>query len=291
MFDPNAPGPRLFGLPPGADFAGDLIRGIEARLAGAPPADWARTTLLVNTRRMQRHLREAFDAGPPRALPRIRLITDLAHDPTATDLPPATPALRRQLEIAQLIRGLIDSDPTIAPRAAVHDLAASLVRLLDDMHGEGVAADAIAGLDVSDESGHWARALTFFGIVERYLDSATDAPSLEQRQRAAVEGLARRWADTPPDHPIILAGSTGSRGATALLIEAVAKLPKGAVVLPGFDFDMPADVWTQLDDPLSGEDHPQFRFRRHHAGQGARRHSDCHGQQRRKGAVLPRPGR
>ena len=73
--------------------------------------------------------------------------------------------------------------------------------------------------------------------------------------------LAARWAVEPPAHPVIVAGSTGSRGTTALLMQAVARLPQGAVVLPGFDGDMPAHGLGELADALTAEDHPQFRFR------------------------------
>ncbi|HBB82406.1 MAG TPA: hypothetical protein DC031_03815, partial [Sulfitobacter sp.] len=70
------------------------------------------------------------------------------------------------------------------------------------------------------------------------------------------------WQDAPPQHPVILAGSTGSRGTTALLMEAVARLPQGAIILPGFDFEMPTAVWNELDQALLAEDHPQYRFRK-----------------------------
>jgi double-strand break repair protein AddB len=72
--------------------------------------------------------------------------------------------------------------------------------------------------------------------------------------------LIAEWEQTPPTHPIILAGSTGSRGTTLLLMEAIARLPQGAVVLPGFDFDQPEPVWESLTDGLVAEDHPQYRF-------------------------------
>ena len=39
----------------------------------------------------------------------------------------------------------------------------------------------------------------------------------------------------------------------------------GAVVLPGFDFDMPSGIWSHLDEALAAEDHPQFRFVTFHA--------------------------
>ncbi len=59
------------------------------------------------------------------------------------------------------------------------------------------------------------------------------------RQRRAAERLASDWAagHDLPDAPVIVAGSTGSHGGTRLFMQAVAALPNGAVVLPGFDFD------------------------------------------------------
>ena len=70
----------------------------------------------------------------------------------------------------------------------------------------------------------------------------------------------QRWGSAPPADPVIVAGSTGSRGATAQLMAAVARLPQGAVVLPGFDFDHAEPVWARLSDSATAEDHPQFRF-------------------------------
>jgi double-strand break repair protein AddB len=260
MFD--GPAPRLFALPPGADFGREVVAGLERRLQDADPSDWAKVTLFVNTRRMQRRIRAVFDAGPARLLPRIRLITDLALDPVGADLAPAMPPLRRRLELSQLVAQLIDRQPDLAPRAALFDLSDSLAALLDEMQGEGVSPDTIAALDVTDLSGHWERALQFLQIVQRYAGTDPHAPDREARQRQVTLRLIERWQTTPPDGPVIVAGSTGSRGTTALLLDAVARLPMGAVILPGFDFDLPDTVWDGLDDALTGEDHPQFRFRR-----------------------------
>ena len=115
---------------------------------------------------------------------------------------------------------------------------------------------------MSDQSGHWERALRFLRIVQRLLRTSEAAPDAGGACSAdAVEQrLAALGSRRPPTHPVIIAGSTGSRGTTAQLMQAVARLPQGAVVLPGFDFDMPNAVWAQLSDSLTGEDHPQFRF-------------------------------
>ena len=43
---------------------------------------------------------------------------------------------------------------------------------------------------------------------------------------------------------MIAAGSTGSMPATATLLATIAKLPHGAVVLPGLDTDLDDATWT-----------------------------------------------
>ena len=170
--------------------------------------------------------------------------------------------MRRRLELSRFVGQLLDAEPDLAPRAALFDLSDSLASLLDEMQGEGVPPERIAALDVTDLSGHWERSLKFLRIVQRYFGETTEAPDQEARQRLVIERLVAAWAINPPADPIIVAGSTGSRGATALFLQAVARLPQGAVVLPGFDFDMPLQVWDALTEALTGEDHPQFRFRR-----------------------------
>ena len=224
--------------------------------------------IIVNTRRMARRLAEMFDEGPPALLPRISLVTDLGDSWEAGRIPPPAPRLRRQLELAQLVSALLDRAPEIAPRSAVFGLADSLAKLIDEMHGEGVAPGTIAALDIADQSGHWARIKQFLGIIAPVFDGSAEAPDPEARQRRVVEARIAAWAARPPAHPIIVAGSTGSRGATHRLMQAVAGLPQGAVVLPGFDFDAPAHVWETLTDALTAEDHPQFRFARLMQGAG-----------------------
>ncbi|MBY5933421.1 double-strand break repair protein AddB [Tateyamaria omphalii] len=261
MFDPSDKA-RVFGCAPGIDFPLAVVRGLEDRLATAPPEAWARVTLLVNTTRMARRLRALFDEGPARLLPRVRMITQLEdldpHDP----LPPAATPLRRRLELAQLIKTLIENQPELAPDAGPFDLADSLAALLDEMQGEGVSADDIARLDVTDQSGHWARAQQFIAIAQNYIDASQGAPDPEARQRETVLRLAEHWSHTPLNDPILLVGSTGSRGTTLRLMEAIARLPQGAVVLPGLDNHMPRHVWDTLADDKTAEDHPQYRFLR-----------------------------
>lgn len=259
MFDPTDK-PRVFALPPGVDFPDALINGVLRRCDTRDPTALARVQIVVNTRRMARRMRDLFDTGPARLLPKLSLLTEIGTN--AVKLPPVASSLRRRLELAQLISRLLDQQPDLAARSSVYSLADSLAELMDEMQGEGVPPSRISELDVSDMSSHWARAQQFFGIAEQYL-AAQDGLMMDPqtRQRRVVDALIKRWQETPPETPVILAGSTGSRGTTALLMDAIARLPQGAVVLPGYDFDQPDAVWSRLDEPLQSEDHPQYRFR------------------------------
>ncbi|MDP1669151.1 double-strand break repair protein AddB [Phaeovulum sp.] len=252
-------GSNLFALPPGVDFPQAFVAGLLARRAGDAPDALARTQIFLPSARMLRRVRAAFDGCGAGFLPRLRLVTELGAEPVP-GLPAAVPPLRRKLELAQLVARMTERQPDFAAGTGTYALAESLSDLLAEMQMEGVAADALERLDVADHAAHWQHSLRFLRIVTRYFDPGTP-PDSEARLRRVVEARVARWASAPPPHPVIVAGSTGSRGATALLMQAVARLPNGVVVLPGFDFEMPQSGWDSLDSgPVPAEDHPQYRF-------------------------------
>ncbi len=253
MFEPT-PKPRIMALPVGCDFSAAFVAGLRARMAGCQPQDWARISIFVNTRRSARRLSDLLSTGPA-ILPDIRVISDLAQD-ASPDLPPTANALERQLLLGDLIGAFLDKQPDLAPKSARFDLAKSLAALLDELDGEGLSIDSLKDIEIDGQSGHWQRNLTFLNILKDYVAALAGKMSgVEARQRAAITALAAEWRENPVQTPVIIAGSTGSRGATAMLIKAVANLPQGAVVLPGFDFDTPAGIWQGLS-----EEHPQFGF-------------------------------
>ena len=254
--------PRVFALPVGADFGRGFLDGLLARLQGQPPEALARVLIYVNTRRTATRLHDMLVAGGALLLPDIRLITDLANDPTApVNLPPRLSPLRRKLYLAQLISGYLDQNASAAPRTSIFDLADSLCELLDEFHSEGVPLDRLQDLDVGDHSAHWERSREFLSILIEFLgghDLSDEAAQLF----TAAEATARHWQANPPEHPVIVAGSTGSRGATALFMRAVAQLPQGAVVLPGLDRHMAASTARRLAEDDRITDHAQTALAR-----------------------------
>ncbi|MEM1373456.1 MAG: double-strand break repair protein AddB [Pseudomonadota bacterium] len=245
MFEPCDP-PRVFYLPPGVDFPREVVRGLDQRLKR--PEDWPRLHLLGNAERMLKRLRGVFEEGPARLLPKLMLVTDLTA--LAPHLPrqEAVPELRRQLDLAGNLR-------TLTGATSPFDIARALAVLIDEMDSEGVAAEALEQLDVSDKSGHWKRALEIVKVAAIYKPGLGPGAVA----RAHTLSIIESWRERPPPGPVIVAGSTGSRGTTSLLMEAVATLPQGTVILPGFDPHVPADVWADMAAHPQ-EDHPQYRY-------------------------------
>lgn len=242
----------LFALPCGADFAGAFADGLIARMAGEPPQEMARVTVFTNSGQSLMALREAFIWRGPLILPQLRLIAHLGGgSPTAP--------LARRLELGSLIDAMLRAQPDLGQGQSVPELADSLASLMAEMQLEGLNAEALDRIDASEHAQHWGRALAFLKIAAAYY--LTDPPQdREACQRAAAERLVRDWARgvALPTGPVVVAGSTGSHGATRDFMRAVARLPLGAVVLPGFDPDLPQAVWDGLD--ARAEDHPQARF-------------------------------
>lgn len=266
----STPGPRLFAVPPGADFAAALARGLRARLADAPPEALARVELTLNTRRAARAVTAAFEdqGGAATFLPRIRTFDDLADDPLA-EAAPAVDPVRRMLTLTRLVAAFLERRPDLGPPAAAPALALALGRLMDEAAREGVALEALDAAAPPEHARHWETTLEFLRIVREVwpailAEQEGGALEAEARRRLAAERQARAWAEAPPAHPVIAAGSTGSRAPTAMILRAVAQAPQGAVVLPGFDPALASEVWAAI-----GDEHPWAGFRRLLDGLGA----------------------
>ncbi len=261
MFEP-CPHSRVFMVQIGADFSKSFVAGLFERAKTMAPHEFAKTKIYLNTRRAARRVEELFKQQNASLLPQLKVLSDLTHDalaPVALALP-ASP-LQRRLKLADLVAALIEQQPDLAPKSSVFALADSLATLLDEVHGEGVSLDRLQDVELGNASEHWDRSLKFLNILTHYW-SAQALIDPEARQRAVVQAYADHWAQNPPNDPIIIAGSTGSRGTTALFMQAVSKLPQGAVVLPGYDAETPDTVWDVLGKEKTSDDHPQSMLAR-----------------------------
>jgi len=269
-------GPRVYSIPAGRPFVDALAAGILAGALGieaGDPLGLSDVTVLLPTRRAGRALIEAFlreTQGRPLVLPRIMPLGDVDEDVLDLagelaegpgDIPPAIPALRREMLLARLILAWRKGNGRagLGPDQAVL-FARELARLIDQVHTEGLTFEGLARLVPEDFAVHWQITLDFLALVtEQWPKILAEEGCIDpaQRRNLLLEAQAKLWERAPPRHAVIAAGSTGSIPATARLLALVASLPNGAVVLPGLDRALDEESWAQLDDT-----HPQFTMAR-----------------------------
>lgn len=268
----HLPRPGLYSIPSHRPFLEDL--GAQL-LAAADPADdplaLSRMTVLLPTRRACRALQESFlrlSEGRALVLPRMIPIGDIDEDElqfaegvddslgAAREVPPAMPELRRRLLLAQELRNRMQGEGGALPIDQAADLAGELTKLLDQVQTERLDFAALAGLVPDDYAQHWQQTLEFLKLLTDVWPARLDADGAMDpaaRRNHLLAARAAAWAQTPPEHPVIAAGSTGSIPATADLLAVVAGLPAGYVVLPGLDRVLDDTAWNSLD-----ASHPQF---------------------------------
>ncbi len=276
---------NLYTISPSAPFLSTLARAIlEGDLpcpGGAKPSklDLPRSTIYLPTQRAARALREAFlseSGGDALLLPNVRALGQADED-AALILDAeafngiggalgagAIDPMARLIALMRLIlswTGGVDAKTDADVRfnvtpAQAASLAAELATLMDFVEAEEADFGALQSLVPDDLASHWAATVDFLKIVTehwpRHLDDNNLVSLVARRNLLMAQEMKRLAAGSP--FPVIAAGSTGTVPATARLLQTIAGLPNGAVVLPGLDFSLDEESWTLLADH---PEHPQ----------------------------------
>jgi ATP-dependent helicase/nuclease subunit B len=289
--------PRVLSIPSGAPFLSSLA---DALLSGRlvpgfaykdDPLGLAEATIYVPTRRAARALRTVFVeklGGKAAILPSIRPLGEFDEDAALFEsgnaeelaLDPPIAALDRILLLAPLVQAwkrrlpahvaALFNEEIVVP-ASLADalwLARDLSALMDEIETGGADWTKLTTLVPEDLANWWQVTLEFLEIVTRFWPAL-----LEERGRsnpaayrsAVILSEAERLARNPPSGPVIVAGSTGSIPATARLLATIARLPAGAIVLPGLDKVADERDWLEIgksDRPPSAYGHPQSGLHR-----------------------------
>jgi ATP-dependent helicase/nuclease subunit B len=293
--------PRVFSISPGCPFLPTLADAlIGGRILPGFPKDAAAladATIYLPTRRAARALAALLaerSAAKAQLLPRIVPLGEAEEaefeltgiggtGEEAEVLAPPIPALERRLILTRLVqrwssevdRDLLRLGPGIpfmvpaSPADAV-GLAGDLEALMDSLTTEQIAWDDLAAAVDAEYSKYFEITLRFVQIAAAHwpdILSERQASDPSRRQNALIRAEAERLKRDRPERPVIAAGSTGSIPATAELLEAIAGLPNGAVILPGLDTHLDNASWSLIGgitddetDPVHG--HPQAVLRR-----------------------------
>jgi ATP-dependent helicase/nuclease subunit B len=268
LFD--APAPRVFTIASDQPFLDVLIEALMAACEASDPFALADCVILAPNRRAVRAFNERFAARHDGSalLPAVRPLGDVADDPAiwgaepiAYNIPPAIDDTRRRFELATLVRARLKAESGIDDPLRALAFADDLARLLD-------AADAAGGVDWSrlpdlvearELAGHWRVSAKFLAIVAQHWPAHLHEQGLLDpgaRRNRVLGALSQHWRSNLPQTPVIIAGSTGSVAATRGLMQTVAGLPRGAVVLPGLDRDLDDAAWDKIT-----AHHPQAAMR------------------------------
>lgn len=253
--------PHVYTIPPTLSFVDTLAAGLLQGTKDTPD-QLSRYLILLPTRRACRNLREGFlrqTNGKPLLLPRMQALGDIDAEELVImgglefDIPPAIPPIRRQIILAKLISKLSNYSRSFAQDMK---LAQSLGRLMDQIYTENLDLSLLPQLvDREELAHHWKITTEFLDILHihwpKILAEEGVIDAADRRNRLLLS-LDQHWQDSPPNHPVIAAGSTGSIPATAALLKTVANLDNGSVVLPSLDNLMNDEAWDNVQ-----EGHPQ----------------------------------
>ncbi len=272
---PEARGPKVLSIPVYRSFADALVTGVLATHGGNRLA-MARGMILVPNNRAIRAVTDAFvrRAEDGLLLPRIVAIGEAGEaagaglDDIASDVPAAVDALTRQMILARLVQQERSLVGQRVGAAEAMRLASELGSTLDELIAEDRSPRDLRDLKVGPElAGHWQKSLDLFvTVIERWPEELASLGRIDlpERRNRQLREVASRWRAVPPDHFVIAAGVTSSAKAIADLLAVVARLPDGAVVLPGLDLASPDAEWEAIagdENHAAIETHPQHHLR------------------------------
>lgn len=259
--------PEIYNIPAHLSFVDQLAEGIMERY-GSDPLTLSEVLILLPNRRAVRSLRDAFlrlGEGRSIILPNMQPIGDVDEDGLIMgagglyddlSVKPAVPPLERRIILMNIIHSWYKKKKKEIPEnATCAVLAEALGHLLDQVQTEEIDFNDLEGIVPEEYAEHWQQTIEFLEILtDRWPDTLSSLGFMDSaiRRNNLLSTLRQKWLENPPDHPIIAAGSTGSIRSTARLLEVIARLPQGMVILPGLDRNMDDESWQEIEDT-----HPQ----------------------------------
>ncbi|MBM3609960.1 MAG: double-strand break repair protein AddB [Alphaproteobacteria bacterium] len=165
-------------------------------------------------------------------------LSSLSLYDTMMGLPPLVSAEERLALLTQEIQKFYRQKNQYFKTSQACALAKDLLHLIDQVQLEGLDFSRLKDLVPEDYASHWQLTVEFLEIIaEKWpsLIKKLNKTEPAEYQRLLLEFYARLWEQTPPSHPVIGAGSTGSIPATARLLKVIQSLPEGHLILPNLD--------------------------------------------------------
>ncbi len=260
---------HVWNIPSGLPFSRVLAGALLAETA-VQKEDLGRLLVFLPTRRACRVLQEAFLKGSGSdalLLPKMQPIGDLDEEMISLSalglentevfahIPPPLSRVKREVLLGTAIQKLY---PAYSLDQALL-LARALGHLMDQIYTENLDLGRLVHLVPEDFAEHWQITIGFLEILSvKWPEILAEEGRIDyaDARNRKIQALCGIWQENPPPYPVIAAGSTGSIPATAGLLDVIAGLEKGRVILPGLDQDLDSESWEALL-----ETHPQYGFK------------------------------
>lgn len=259
---------HIYNIPAALPFSETLVKYLLDLVDG----DYQKLTryrLLLPTRRACRIVQDTFlrlNDGKPMLLPHLMPLGEVDEDELSLlmfgqdedvfEIPPAIAPLKRQLLLAKLIYAMDDF-----PRGfdGALKLSKNLCQFMDQVTVENLSFSDLNKIVPEDFASHWQLTLDFLKIVSEFwpqILAEEKVMDVAQRRNALLSALTEYWRQSPPDFPVIAAGSTGSIPAAAEILKVISEMEEGKVILPGVDHIMDDEAWQAIT-----EIHPQHSLK------------------------------
>jgi ATP-dependent helicase/nuclease subunit B len=260
---------NIYTIPQGFSFLENLAAGLLKQTQGNP-FRLSQMEVFLPSRRACLELKRTLlrqVEGRCLLLPKLLPLGDIDEEEELLrspaeelELPPLMSPLRRLGLLAKLVDDYTQKSGLPSSPSLSFKLAKSLIKLMDQAAIENIPWEGLRELVPSEFAGHWQLTLDFLEIVITHWPRILEEKGVSEpypRHHRLVDLLIARFEKSPSSHSIIAAGSTGTMPATARLLQAIARLPNGMVILPGLDTSLSAEEAKDLS-PC----HPQYALAR-----------------------------
>ncbi|MDR0741468.1 MAG: PD-(D/E)XK nuclease family protein [Rickettsiales bacterium] len=203
-------------------------------IIGRDGPDFSKYIIFLPSRRAVRSVEKMFveKTGGAVLLPALVALGEWVDDDEDSDDVGRSDVISNQERVIVLAK-LLAADPNIRNLSSALPIARDLARMQDYLENEGIGSSEIKWMELVDDkyAKHFQHKAAFLNIVTSVLPTQTKSQTTQSRKR---NNDIRAWKkQLDGKKKIIVCGSTASVPATADLMEHIANLENGYIILPG----------------------------------------------------------
>ena len=265
--------PNVYNISPRYPFL-DVLTSYIIETAKSQNLNVANDIILLPTRRACRHIKSTFlklSKNDAAILPYIYPLGDIDEDEISIsdhdnyltkDIKKSIPKVERALILSKIVKDYSYLGEDITEEQS-YSLAVELAHLMDTVEMEQLDFKNLDKIVPDEYSIHWQETLKFLKVItEEYPKLLSQIGYLNpiDRKIKLIEAQVDFWKRNKPKGRIFACGSTGSLIPISKMLQNIANMDNGYLILPGLDKNLTEkDIKFLLSDyPTTNQNHPQY---------------------------------